>query len=121
MMKQLQLIAACIIIMLFPTFIRAEKPIKANLVANIIDKLDIDVKLNKKQKDILKSRVNIYIAKMQSANTRTLDGEKFFYNKQASVEFEASVDSILSAPQKELRKAKQEERKTAETTRNKKK
>lgn len=119
-MKQLKLFTAFIILILIPNFSLAEKPTKTDLVAYMIDKLDNDVKLNKKQKDILNLRVSTYIDKMKSANMRKLDGEKFFYNKQAFDEFEASVDSILTTSQKELRKAKQEERKKADIDKTKK-
>ena len=115
-MKTPKLIMAIIAILLFSNLLFAADPLNGNAdnLANVLtEKLSKDVQLTDSQKTIVKAKVIEFIARMESADKKSTDSEKFNAKKQASDEYESKLDSILTLEQKTQLKLKSTEREKA--------
>jgi len=103
-MKTLKFIAAIIAVITVSNLILAVNPKNGkddNLAELVIGKLNNDVQLTDSQKIILKERFNAFVSKMDNADKKSTEKDKFNSKKQASDEYEIVLDSILSTNQKE--------------------
>lgn len=116
-MKKLKLMMAFFAILVFSTFLFAGNPKKSgsedNLADLLIEKMGKDVVLTDSQKLVVKQKLKTYIVKMQNANALSNIDEKFSEKKQASNEYQSSLDSILTPAQNQQLKLKIEERENA--------
>ena len=116
-MKTLKLTTAIIAIFLFSNLLFAGNPKTSgsedNLADQLIEKMDKDVTLTNSQKVVLKQKLKKYILKMQNAHALKNNDEKLAQKKQASNEYQLSLDSVLSTTQREQLKIKIKEREDA--------
>ncbi len=103
-MKRLKLMATIIVAFLCFNFVSGVNPVKGkndNLSDLVIDKLNKDVQLTDSQKIILKEKFKAFVVKMEDADKKTNEKDKFETKRLASDEYEAILDSILNTQQKE--------------------
>jgi hypothetical protein len=94
----------------------AEKPLienPENIATIMIEKLGYDVQLSDSQKMIIKLKAKEFVVKMKTGNSVSNEKDKFSYKKQASNQYHAALDSILTDNQKEQIKLKIAEREVA--------
>ncbi len=115
-MKRLKLMTACIAILVFSNLLFAENPlsVEANNIAGIMtDKLGRDIILTDSQKVIIQQKATAFIVKMQNANSTSSAEDKFTLKKQASDEYEVTLDSLLTPEQRNQIRLKSKERQDA--------
>ncbi|HLP04164.1 MAG TPA: hypothetical protein VK152_01925 [Paludibacter sp.] len=84
-----------------------------NLADIMIEKMGKDVVLTDSQKMAAKQKLKKYIAKMQDAHALGNNDEKLSRKKQASDEYQLSLDSILTPAQNEQLRQRTKERENA--------
>lgn len=112
-MKPFKLIMAVIAVLLFSNFLFAGNPKTSgedNLADLLIAKMGNDVVLTDSQKVVVKKKLKKYIVKMQNAHALSKNDEKFTQKKQATDEYQFSLDSILTPSQREQLNIKIKER-----------
>ncbi|HET7733711.1 MAG TPA: hypothetical protein VFK73_07715 [Paludibacter sp.] len=116
-MKTSKLIVAVSAILLFTNLLFAanpQTPDKEDKLADLlIEKMGKDVTLNDSQKISVRQKLKIYILKMQNANEQTNSVDKFALKNQATVDYQLSLDSILTPIQREQLETKIKERTNA--------
>lgn len=115
-MKKFKLIGAVIVVLVVSNLVLAVSPLSGNtnnFATLMVEKLDKDVQLTDSQKNVIKKKANTFITTMQNANSKTTEKEKFNFKKQASDEYEALLDSLLTSDQKERRNIKIQQRENA--------
>lgn len=103
-MKKLKLMMAIIAILVFSNLLFAAKPLTNddnNLASQMVNKLDKSVILTDSQRVVILQNVKTFILKTQNIDTSLSDNEKFKLKKQASDDYEAFLDNILTKGQKE--------------------
>jgi hypothetical protein len=113
-MKKLKLITAVIAVLTLSNLISAANPKNGksdNLADLVIEKLNKDVQLTDSQKIILIKRFNVFVNKMDEANNKSTEKDKFNSKKQYSDDYEIVLDSVLSSNQKQQLSIKIAERK----------
>ena len=90
--------------------VNPEKGKNDDLANLVIEKLNKDVQLTDSQKIILKEKFNAFVGKMENANKKSTENDKFNSKKTASDEYEMVLDSILTTNQKEQLNIKVAER-----------
>ena len=84
-----------------------------NLADLLIDKMGKDVILTDSQKIVVKAKLKIYIVKIQNAHALINKEENFSKKNQASIEYQSSLDSILTPSQNQQLHLKVMERENA--------
>jgi len=97
-MKTPKLIKATIAILLFSNLLFSANP--ENIAGNMIAKISKDIVLTDSQKVVIQTKANEFVIKMQSANLLTNEEAKFASKKQASNEYKAILDSLLTNEQR---------------------
>lgn len=103
-MKKLKLMMAIIAILVFSNLLFAAKPLTNddnNLAGLMVDKLDKSVILTDSQRVVILQNVKAFILKVQNIDTSLSDNEKFKLKKQASDDYDAFLESVLTNGQKE--------------------
>lgn len=111
-MKKLKLIMAAIAISVSINLLFAGNPQDGNdnLANLLIDKMSKDIILSDSQKVIVKKKIKTFIVKMQNAHTLSNNSEKYALKKQAELDYQFSLDSVLTGAQREQMKVKMLER-----------
>lgn len=115
-MKKLKLLMAVVAAFVCLNFAFGADPKKDkndNLADLVIEKLNKDVQLTDSQKMKLKVKFNAFANKMEDADKKSKDKEKFDSKKSAYDEYEAFLDSTLSTTQKQQQILKITEREKA--------
>lgn len=104
-------------IFLFPSLLSANNPttLKAeDLAINMVEYIHNDVKLISSQQETLKKAALIYYTNLIQATTMDNKEQSYEMMKSVTINFETSLDSILTNNQKKI-KLKNEQLRIAET------
>lgn len=116
-MKKLKFLVTVSAVLLFSNLLFAGNPKTSgsedNLADLLIEKMGKDVILTDSQKLVVKAKLKTYIVKMQNAHALSNSDEKKSKKNQASLEYQSSLDSILTPSQNKQLKLKINERENA--------
>jgi len=116
-MKKLKFWIASVAFFMFSNLLFAGNPkissAEDNLADLLIDKMGKDVILTDSQKIVVKAKLKIYIVKIQNAHALINKEENFSKKNQASIEYQSSLDSILTPSQNQQLHLKVMERENA--------
>lgn len=112
-MKTPKLIMALIAILLFTNLLFAGNPVKynADYLANLmVEKLSRDIMLTDSQKTAILAKAKEYAEKRQNSDSQKNSVDEDETKKQASQQYKAALESILTSEQKAQLTTKQSER-----------
>lgn len=114
-MKTFKFMTAFIAILLFSNLLFAGNPKdkEGDLADLLIIKMGKDVTLTDSQKVVVKEKLKKYIVKMQNAHALANNDNRVTTKKQATNDYQLSLDSILTSSQREQLKIKIKEREDA--------
>ena len=107
-MRALSLKIAIVAILFFSNFLFAGSPEK--YATKTVSKIDSEVKLTANQKVLIKRKAMEFGERLQEANTISDKKEAMYYIEYYSNEYNAGLDSILTADQISKRENKKNER-----------